>query len=1123
MSGDRALIVHDASAAARREAVLAWLVASEAPVTLLVSARAAGESLVAEAARRVGRPLSIEVATPLAMALSRTEARRRREGWALSLGVRHVASVAAWLRATAVTSPTSLGRFARVLETRGLPRALATTFDALAMAGVVVDELAPLDAELAQLYGAFRSSARNERRLDRAAVFELAIEELAHESSRLAALDITPTGLEATWLTRWAERAPSLFAVHPRDPARPRFGAVPDASSVASSVASAATIASGPAALSLSIFSADAPPLADAHRHLALHRVDDVRAECELVAREARDHLARGHTARSIAVVLVDPRRHRHVLADTFARAGLPHRFEGGLRRPDPSGRAFLALLACASEGLSARAFAEYLAFAVAPRPSRASLGGDRTFALTDDEQGEVDDLPDEEDSVDDRPDDEQDESSTSDPSARRRDELVVPRVWERLLVDAAVRHGGPARWRARLLGLDRELAVRLSSIDDPVERDALALEREELRTLAAFALPIIEELAILPTEAPLGVLVESLAALAPRVLEAPSRVLGVLASLRGRARAAARPDDERLSLRALRAVLEPELAALTHRPPDDTDAIEIVSPTELRGRSFALVLLPGLSEESARRVYEDPCLSDARKRALLAAHPSRDVPTSARRIEEQRALPLLALSAATERLVATSARRDEGGRAMAPSHHAHALHRLLHGTPLEDDHRPSPAALVDGATARRDRVLAVLESLASGADVRGALVATLERRPHLAEAVRTRYVREGEARRDARQGPPLDGLVLRTAEQKREVPSLLERDRPSERAYSATALETFATCPFKFFLRAIQRVPGPPSEESATRLEPRTRGTIVHEIQRRFLERATAEGLFVDQATVLASAPLLHRELERAIEECAAEARGAFAPSLPRAFDEELAALADDVRGWLETTYLRPAPSDPYFAPVHFELAFGDRHRSPGLATPPAIGEHHLRAADPESVREPVALVGENGEVLFRLRGSIDLVERAPRAEGSSLVRATDWKTGRAPGDARRGEVVRGGESLQPVLYAAVLAALFPGEVVAGGRLHYVTSRERWKSLLVPYDERAKTAVATLSSAIDSSLASGFFPAMPRPGACRFCDFRGACGPGSVRRSDPGRGLDDARLAPLRTVRRLP
>ena len=49
-----------------------------------------------------------------------------------------------------------------------------------------------------------------------------------------------------------------------------------------------------------------------------------------------------------------------------------PAWFDRGTRRPDPSGRAFLALLACADEDLSARRFAEYLSLGQVPRATRS-------------------------------------------------------------------------------------------------------------------------------------------------------------------------------------------------------------------------------------------------------------------------------------------------------------------------------------------------------------------------------------------------------------------------------------------------------------------------------------------------------------------------------------------------------------------------------------------------------------------------------------------------------------------------------------------------------------------------------------------------------------------------------
>jgi ATP-dependent exoDNAse (exonuclease V) beta subunit len=62
-----------------------------------------------------------------------------------------------------------------------------------------------------------------------------------------------------------------------------------------------------------------------------------------------------------VAILLRSPERYQPMVEDALRRAGVPAYFSHGSARPDPGGRAFLALLACASERLSASRFAEYL------------------------------------------------------------------------------------------------------------------------------------------------------------------------------------------------------------------------------------------------------------------------------------------------------------------------------------------------------------------------------------------------------------------------------------------------------------------------------------------------------------------------------------------------------------------------------------------------------------------------------------------------------------------------------------------------------------------------------------------------------------------------------------------
>ena len=85
------------------------------------------------------------------------------------------------------------------------------------------------------------------------------------------------------------------------------------------------------------------------------------------IVRRVLQEAARGVPFDEMAVLLRAPQTYSGLLEHAFARAGVPAWFERGTRRPDPAGRAFLALLACADESLSARRFAEYLSLAQVP------------------------------------------------------------------------------------------------------------------------------------------------------------------------------------------------------------------------------------------------------------------------------------------------------------------------------------------------------------------------------------------------------------------------------------------------------------------------------------------------------------------------------------------------------------------------------------------------------------------------------------------------------------------------------------------------------------------------------------------------------------------------------------
>jgi hypothetical protein len=138
---------------------------------------------------------------------------------------------------------------------------------------------------------------------------------------------------------------------------------------------------------------------------------------------------------------------------------GVPAWFHRGTRRPDPAGRALLALLACADEELSARRFAEYVSLGQVPM--------DEDAVATDGYAAPVDEVTSSLVPPGERADDRQPEEDAAAGAARGASRQVIagtlraPWRWEDLIVEAAV-IGGIDRWQRRLMGLRREYDRRL-------------------------------------------------------------------------------------------------------------------------------------------------------------------------------------------------------------------------------------------------------------------------------------------------------------------------------------------------------------------------------------------------------------------------------------------------------------------------------------------------------------------------------------------------------------------------------------------------------------------------------------------------------------------------------------
>ena len=974
-----------------------------------------------------------------------------------------------------LTRDGTLGYLAPIADSPGLPRALADTLGELREAGVDPSRLAALGAagpDLGHLADRYAALLQDGGLADRAALLATATARLrAGDAGGLPPapvllLDVPITTLaEQGFLAALLDRAPAALATIPAGDAR-TLALLADGDWETTMRPDAGADALARVRRGLFAVEAETGVPDDSVRFFSAP--GEAREAIE-VARRIHEEAARGVPFDEMAIVVRAPESYWGPLEQALERAGVQAWFSRGTRRPDPTGRAFLALLACAADNLSARSFAEYLSLGQVPRrdrtgradPEPAPVVASKDEALAPGQLSLLD--------LFERAEVDAPIVPPPSPSLERSD-VRAPWKWESLLIDAAVAaEAGPsgraARWRRRLGGLREELMLRWREVtsDEPGSGKAQAIERDlaALDDLTSFALPLVDELAALPAQAPWRDWLARLAGLAPRALRHPARVLELLADLRPMA--AVGP----VTLAEVRRVLLPRLAQLDRDPPKHRFGRVFVGvPDALRGRTFRVVFVVGLGERVfPQRSREDPLLLDVARRALGAR-----LTVEEDRVAAERLRLHLAVGAATERCWLSYSRLDVGqGRARVPSFYALDVARASLGAVPDHVRFQNETALATGAwlawPAPDDQAtaidvwehdLAVLGGLLhrSSEPPKGAAHYLLQQNAALARSLRTRWARWKPA------WSAWDGLVGR---QQPAVPALLAGQRLTARPYSVSALQRYSACPYQFLLGAIYRLEPLEQPEAIVQLDPLTRGAIFHEIQRDVLRALRAGGLLPIPAARRADARAILDDIAAAV--CARH-HDRLAPAIERVWDDETTTMRGDLRLWLD----KLADSSAEWVPRYFELAFGL----------PLDAEH-----DEASVAEPVLLDGR-----FRIRGSIDLVE----VHGTlGTLRVTDHKTGR--NRTTKHLVVGGGGTLQPIVYSLVAEQML-GKPVSLARLWYATSAGGFSEHPVSLREEHLRSGLEVLEIIDRAVELGTLPQSPRQGACTWCDFRTICGP---------------------------
>jgi len=520
---------------------------------------------------------------------------------------------------------------------------------------------------------------------------------------------------------------------------------------------------------------------------------------------------------------------------------------------------------------------------------------------------------------------------------------------------------------------------------------------------------------------------------------------------------------DRQLTAAEFLRVFRQALAGRTLRPDAYNErAVQVVSPAGVRGVTFRVVFILGLTDDEFPLRERENWLYDDRERAKLAALGLNLTTASFRRSEEDLYFAV-AVALAGESLT-VSGRED--AETLPSPYLAEILRLFAPGAVAQDRYTAVeifPAAYDEVFSAAELAGKTLLDSRgAAGPMARAAADYVLA---NLADGDFARRV-AGEQERGRGPGP-YNGLVVGDA---------------GPPVFGITALEDYAQCPFRYF--ATHRLQLREWEEKEEEAGFDAIGNIYHETLAAFLRAHRGETLRPDAEEEYWG------ELIAILDGVCRRLAGEDKTFCGQAWDYRRRRLEATLRRWLAAEIAEQNGDGLAFTPAYLEWGFG---------LPPGEG------MDDASVAEPLE-VAAGGDRL-RVRGKIDRIDAA----GDKLA-VLDYKRKYSP----RYRALAAGLDLQAALY--IMAAerfLCPtgGTVVGGGYYSVEYARKEggmWRAELAgdiahraakeagnldaAAWEEQQAAIRRLVVGYATGIRGGIFPVQPAADCPPYCVGRAVC-----------------------------